>query len=84
VTPSRPPDAVEETPSRSSSIAATPAAQAGANTLNQIGCAICHVTSITTAPAGTVLNVNVFAETPETQVNVVSEAPLRFSRPRLP
>lgn len=43
-------------PPRDDVLAATPEAQAGANTFNQIGCAICHTTSITTAPAGTVLN----------------------------
>jgi CxxC motif-containing protein (DUF1111 family) len=61
-------------PPRDAALAATPAAQAGANTFNQIGCAICHVASITTAPPGTVLNVNVFAETQETEINVVSAA----------
>lgn len=39
---------------------ATPDAQAGAQTFNDIGCAICHVASITTAPAGTVINGNTF------------------------
>ena len=61
-------------PPRDAALAATPAAQAGANTFNQIGCAICHVTSITTAPPGTVLNVNVFAQTQATELNVVSAA----------
>jgi CxxC motif-containing protein (DUF1111 family) len=35
---------------------ATAAAQAGQATFNSIGCNICHVTSITTAPPGTVIN----------------------------
>jgi len=61
-------------PPRDAALAATPAAQAGASTFNQIGCAICHVTSITTAPPGTVLNVNVFARTEESETNAVSEA----------
>ena len=37
-----------------------PDAQAGAVIFNQIGCAVCHTTSITTAPAGTVLNGGAF------------------------
>jgi CxxC motif-containing protein (DUF1111 family) len=35
---------------------ATPAAQTGQQVFNSIGCAICHTTSITTAPQGTVIN----------------------------
>jgi len=35
---------------------ATADAQAGQTLFTQVGCNICHVTSITTAPAGTVLN----------------------------
>jgi len=35
---------------------ATPDAQAGQQIFTQIGCATCHVASITTAPAGTVIN----------------------------
>jgi len=34
--------------------------QAGQQLFSQIGCAICHVTSITTAPAGTVINGGAF------------------------
>ncbi len=41
-------------PPRDTALAATPAAQAGATLFNQIGCAICHVPTITTAPVGTV------------------------------
>ena len=36
--------------------AATSAAQAGSTLFNQVGCANCHVTAITTAPSGTVIN----------------------------
>jgi CxxC motif-containing protein (DUF1111 family) len=43
-------------PPRDTALAATSDAVAGASLFNQIGCNICHVTSITTAPAGTVLN----------------------------
>ncbi|HKD78986.1 MAG TPA: di-heme oxidoredictase family protein [Candidatus Angelobacter sp.] len=41
-------------------LAATAEAQAGAQIFNSIGCNICHVTSITTAPAGTVINGGAF------------------------
>src|SRR5678815_4005816 len=34
----------------------TAAVTAGQTTFNQIGCAVCHVGTITTAPAGTVIN----------------------------
>ena len=34
----------------------TSAVTAGQSTFNQIGCAVCHVGTITTAPAGTVIN----------------------------
>jgi CxxC motif-containing protein (DUF1111 family) len=40
--------------------AATADAQTGAQLFNAIGCNICHVTSITTAPAGTVINGGAF------------------------
>jgi CxxC motif-containing protein (DUF1111 family) len=43
-------------PPRDKALAATANAVAGANLFNAIGCNICHVTSITTAPAGTVIN----------------------------
>jgi len=39
---------------------ATPDAQAGQQIFAQIGCAICHVASITTAPTGTVINGGTF------------------------
>src|SRR5215472_4265356 len=47
-------------PSRDKSLAATGDAQAGQQIFNSIGCAICHVTSITTAPAGTRINGGAF------------------------
>jgi CxxC motif-containing protein (DUF1111 family) len=47
-------------PPRDMALAATPAAQAGAAIFNQIGCGICHIPSMTTAPPGTFLNLNVF------------------------
>jgi CxxC motif-containing protein (DUF1111 family) len=43
-------------PPQDSVLAATPDAQMGSNLFNQIGCAICHVRSIGTAPPGTVIN----------------------------
>src|SRR5262249_12592591 len=36
--------------------AGTASAGRGSNVFNQIGCAVCHVRTITTAPAGTVIN----------------------------
>jgi CxxC motif-containing protein (DUF1111 family) len=47
-------------PSRDNALAATADAQAGQQIFNSIGCAICHVTSITTAPTGTVINGGAF------------------------
>jgi CxxC motif-containing protein (DUF1111 family) len=58
-------------PPRDAALAATPAAQAGATLFNQIGCSICHVPAITTAPPGTLLNFNIFG--PQS-VNIVSDA----------
>jgi len=43
-------------PPRDTTLAATPDAQAGQKLFEAIGCNICHVESMTTAPAGTVLN----------------------------
>jgi CxxC motif-containing protein (DUF1111 family) len=43
-------------PPRDTALAATSDAQTGQQLFNQIGCNICHVASITTAPAGTVIN----------------------------
>src|SRR5258707_140210 len=43
-------------PPRDLVLAATADAQAGSALFNQVGCAICHLRNITTAPAGTVIN----------------------------
>jgi CxxC motif-containing protein (DUF1111 family) len=43
-------------PPRDALLAATAEAQAGSQLFNQIGCAICHVPAVQTAPAGTVIN----------------------------
>ena len=43
-------------PPQDVTLAATPDAQAGSNLFNSIGCAVCHVRSIGTAPPGTVIN----------------------------
>jgi len=51
-------------PPRDAVLAATPDAQAGANLFNQIGCSICHVSSITTAATGTVINQGEFVVPP--------------------
>ena len=47
-------------PPRDTALAATAAAVAGSNLFNQIGCNICHVRDITTAPAGTLINGGAF------------------------
>ena len=49
-----------QVPPVDATLAATSDAQAGASLFNAIGCNICHVTSITTAPAGTVINGGAF------------------------
>lgn len=51
-------------PPRDTTLAATPDAQAGAQIFNQIGCAICHVPTIITAPPGTVINGGTFTVPP--------------------
>jgi CxxC motif-containing protein (DUF1111 family) len=43
-------------PPRDTALAATASAVAGGNLFNTIGCNICHVTSITSSPAGTSIN----------------------------
>jgi CxxC motif-containing protein (DUF1111 family) len=43
-------------PPRDLQLAATPAAQAGAKLFEQIGCGLCHVSTLKTAPAGTMIN----------------------------
>ena len=47
-------------PSRDAALAATASAQAGASTFHAIGCDICHIASLTTAPAGTLINGGAF------------------------
>jgi CxxC motif-containing protein (DUF1111 family) len=51
-------------PSRDTVLASTADAQAGSQLFNQIGCAICHVTTIQTAPAGTAINGGAFTVPP--------------------
>jgi CxxC motif-containing protein (DUF1111 family) len=48
-------------PPRDAVLSSTAAAQAGQNLFEKIGCATCHVGTITTAPAGTVINGGAFA-----------------------
>jgi CxxC motif-containing protein (DUF1111 family) len=43
-------------PARDAVLAASPDAQAGAAIFHQIGCDLCHVATLQTAPAGTVIN----------------------------
>jgi CxxC motif-containing protein (DUF1111 family) len=47
-------------PPRDAALAATPQAVQGAAVFRRIGCGVCHVASITTAPAGTVINGGMF------------------------
>jgi len=47
-------------PPRDTALAATTDAIAGSNLFNAVGCAICHVRNITTAPPGTVINQGAF------------------------
>jgi CxxC motif-containing protein (DUF1111 family) len=47
-------------PSRDARLAATASAQAGATLFNQIGCNICHITTLTTATPGTLINGGAF------------------------
>ncbi len=47
-------------PARDADIAATTEAQAGETLAHTIGCAVCHVDTIVTAPAGTVVNLGAF------------------------
>ncbi len=51
-------------PPRDTALAATADAVAGSTLFSAIGCATCHVRSITTAPAGTTLNGGAFAVPP--------------------
>lgn len=47
-------------PSRDSQLAATSSAQTGASLFHSIGCDICHISSITTAAPGTLINGGAF------------------------
>jgi CxxC motif-containing protein (DUF1111 family) len=47
-------------PPRDVALAATPAAASGERLFDRIGCGACHVSSITTAPAGTVIDGGTF------------------------
>jgi CxxC motif-containing protein (DUF1111 family) len=47
-------------PSRDIVLAATPAAVRGGELFRRVGCSVCHVESITTAPAGTVIDGGMF------------------------
>ncbi|MDX6695298.1 MAG: hypothetical protein QOF02_2901 [Blastocatellia bacterium] len=47
-------------PPRDAAVAATADSQAGQSLFNAVGCNICHVSSITTAPAGTIINGGAF------------------------
>ena len=47
-------------PPRDTALAATPAALRGQQLFQQVGCSSCHVESITTAPAGTVIDGGMF------------------------
>ena len=47
-------------PPRDEALAATPAAQAGQALFEQTGCNVCHVSTIVTAPSGTVINGGTF------------------------
>src|SRR6202035_1092686 len=47
-------------PPRDTVVAAAPAAIRGQALFTQVGCSVCHVQSITTAPAGTVVNGGMF------------------------
>ena len=47
-------------PPRDAAISAMPDAQEGENLFNKVGCAVCHVTRIVTAPVGTRINLGTF------------------------
>jgi CxxC motif-containing protein (DUF1111 family) len=51
-------------PSRDNQLAATSDAQTGSTLFTNIGCAICHVRSITTLPSGSVINQGAFTVPP--------------------
>ena len=47
-------------PPRDAALAATPAAIRGGELFRRVGCGVCHVESITTAPAGTIIDGGMF------------------------
>jgi CxxC motif-containing protein (DUF1111 family) len=47
-------------PPRDTTLAATTDATTGASLFKQVGCSVCHVTDIVTAPAGTIINGGAF------------------------
>jgi len=51
-------------PARDSILAATPRARSGSAAFDRIGCATCHVRTLTTAPAGTTVNGGTFTIPP--------------------
>src|SRR5262245_10348346 len=51
-------------PPRDARLAQTGEVQAGSSLFDQVGCSICHVRSITTAPVGTVINGGAFVVPP--------------------
>src|SRR5438309_11424009 len=51
-------------PARDRELAATPKAVRGSALFDSIGCALCHVATLTTAPAGTVINGGMFTIPP--------------------
>jgi CxxC motif-containing protein (DUF1111 family) len=51
-------------PPRDAALASTPAARAGSDIFDRIGCATCHVRTIQTAPVGTVINGGTFTVPP--------------------
>lgn len=53
-----------QTPPRNEMLAATPDARDGEALFRQIGCAVCHVPTLVTAPAGTVINGGTFTVPP--------------------
>jgi CxxC motif-containing protein (DUF1111 family) len=53
-----------ETPARDSTLAQTPKARLGADLFAKVGCDICHVQTLTTAPAGTTVNGGAFTIPP--------------------
>src|ERR1700731_3785081 len=53
-----------EAPARDSTLAQTPKARLGADLFVKVGCDICHVQTLTTAPAGTTVNGGAFTIPP--------------------